>query len=153
MLSTEAKHGGFEMVQAKTFGPIPNPEIVVVGDNEFVIVPLPEINVQTPTPVVGVLAAMVGSGLVEHIVKLGPALAILGRSFTVSEQLDVVGGHAEVEMAHSKTFKPNPNPVIVVLGLNGEVTLPLPDTIVHTPKPIVGVLPAIKAFGELIQSV
>ena len=44
------------MVQAKTFVPKPNPVIEVVGDNELVIVPDPEIRVHTPVPTVAVFA-------------------------------------------------------------------------------------------------
>ncbi len=55
---TEAKQGAFEMVQAKTFAPIANPVIDVVGDNELVIVPEPDINDQVPTPTMAVLAVI-----------------------------------------------------------------------------------------------
>jgi hypothetical protein len=47
------------MVHAKTFDPVPKPVIVVDGDKEFVIVPEPEIKVQTPDPVNGLLADIV----------------------------------------------------------------------------------------------
>ena len=48
--------GALEIVQAKTFVPKPNPVIEVVGDNELVIVPDPEIRVHTPVPTVAVFA-------------------------------------------------------------------------------------------------
>ena len=54
------------MVQAKTFTPKPNPVIGVIGDNELLIVPLPEINDQVPTPTVAVLAAITVVGLLIH---------------------------------------------------------------------------------------
>ena len=58
----EGAQGLFEMVHAKTLFPKPNPVIEVVGEREFVIVPLPETNVQTPTPTVAVLAVMLVVG-------------------------------------------------------------------------------------------
>ena len=59
----EFAQGEFEIVQAKTFAPNPNPVIVVLGINEFVIVPDPEIRDQVPTPTVAVFAAMIVVGL------------------------------------------------------------------------------------------
>ncbi len=59
----DAVHGLFEMVQAKTFTPNPNPVIEVPGDNEFVIVPDPEISDQVPTPTVAVFAVITVVGL------------------------------------------------------------------------------------------
>ena len=51
------------MVQAKTFTPSPIPVIVVLGNNEFVIAPLPETNVHTPEPMPGKLADITAVGL------------------------------------------------------------------------------------------
>ena len=59
---TEGAHGAFEIVHAKTLLPKPSPVIEVVGEREFVIVPLPEINVQAPIPTNAVLADMVVVG-------------------------------------------------------------------------------------------
>lgn len=67
-METEGAQGEFEIVQLNTFTPTPNPVMVVVGDNELVIVPLPETNDQTPVPIVAVLAAIVTLELVEQIV-------------------------------------------------------------------------------------
>lgn len=58
-LETELAQGGFEIVQLKIFTPTPRPVIVVEADKEFVIVPEPEINVHTPVPTKGLLAAIV----------------------------------------------------------------------------------------------
>ena len=62
IFETEFPQGRFEMVQAKTFVPKPNAVMEVVGDNEFVIVPIPEIKVQTPVPLAGAFAAMIALG-------------------------------------------------------------------------------------------
>jgi len=47
------------MVHAKIVVPTPRPVMLVVGDREFVMVPLPETIVHTPVPLVAVFAAMV----------------------------------------------------------------------------------------------
>ena len=68
MFETEDAQGAFEMVHAKTFVPIPNPEIGVVGDNEFEIIPVPETKVHAPVPTVGVFALMVAVGTLKHTI-------------------------------------------------------------------------------------
>ena len=77
-LEMEAAHGAFEMVHSKTFVPRPRPVIEAVGDKELVIVPDPEINVQTPIPTVAVFAAIVAEGDEMQMVWLGPAFATVG---------------------------------------------------------------------------
>ncbi len=57
-----------EMVQAKTFGPVPNAVTNVVGETEFEIVPLPETKVQTPVPAAGVFAVIRALGLEAQMV-------------------------------------------------------------------------------------
>ena len=64
----EAKQGAFEIVQAKIFVPIASPVMDVVGDNEFVITPVPETKVQAPVPTVAVFAVMNVFGLLIQIV-------------------------------------------------------------------------------------
>ncbi len=46
----------------KTFVPKPNPVIEVVGESEFVIIPVPDINVHTPVPTPGEFAFMIVVG-------------------------------------------------------------------------------------------
>jgi hypothetical protein len=58
IVEVEDAHGGFEMVHAKTFVPIAKPVIEVVGERELVIVPDPEIKVQTPVPILAAFAVM-----------------------------------------------------------------------------------------------
>ena len=67
-MDTEGEHGEFEIVHAKTFVPKPKLVIEVVGDNELVIVPEPDTNVQTPFPTTGVLAAIVAIGTLKQTV-------------------------------------------------------------------------------------
>ena len=65
-LELDGAQGEFEMVQAKIFTPKAKPVIDVVGNNEFVIVPVPETKVQIPVPTVAVLAVMNVFGLLIH---------------------------------------------------------------------------------------
>jgi hypothetical protein len=47
----------FVVVQRKTFAPTDNPLTAEVGDVGVTIVPVPEINVHAPLPIVGVFPA------------------------------------------------------------------------------------------------
>lgn len=58
-LDVEGGHTPLVIDHLNTLFPTGKPVIVVVGDNEFVMVPPPEINDHVPTPTVAVLAAMV----------------------------------------------------------------------------------------------
>lgn len=62
MFETEGRHGELLIVHANTFTPKPNPVIEVVGDNELVIVPEPDIKLHVPVPTRAELAfiAVVG---------------------------------------------------------------------------------------------
>jgi len=55
------------MVHAKMFVPNPKLVIVVLGERELVMAPLPESIVQTPVPTVAVFAAMVAVGILLQI--------------------------------------------------------------------------------------
>ena len=70
------------MVQAKILFPKPKLVIFVVGESEFVIVPLPETNVQTPVPIAGEFAAITALALEIQMVWLGPATAAVGIGLT-----------------------------------------------------------------------
>ncbi len=67
--------------------------------------------------------------------------------------LEVEFAQGAFEIVHTKTFTPNPNPVIVVFALSEFVMVPLPDISDHVPTPTVAVLAAINVFGLEIQSV
>ena len=58
----EGAQGEFEIVHEKIFIPTASPVIVVVGDKELVIKPVPETNDHVPTPTVAVLAFMIVVG-------------------------------------------------------------------------------------------
>ncbi len=50
------------MVHAKTLFPNPKPVMDVVGESEFVIIPVPDTNVQAPVPTKGKFAFIVAIG-------------------------------------------------------------------------------------------
>mgnify|MGYP001576230106 CR=1 FL=1 len=75
---TDGEQGLFEMVHAKTLIPNPKPVMLVVGESELVIVPLPETKVQTPVPTAGKFAFIFAIGEEIQSVWLEPAFAIVG---------------------------------------------------------------------------
>lgn len=58
----EGAHGAFAIVQVKTLFPKPKLVMVVFGNNEFVMTPAPETNVQAPAPTAGKFPFMVVLG-------------------------------------------------------------------------------------------
>jgi hypothetical protein len=64
---TEFAQGGFEIVHLKTFAPKPNPVMLVDGDNEFVIVPAPEIRFHAPVPTTATFAPIVTPDVVQTV--------------------------------------------------------------------------------------
>jgi hypothetical protein len=143
---TSSKEGAqvpFVIVQRKIFEPTPRPVIGVVGDVGEEIVPVPEISVHVPVPVTGVFPAMVVVG--PQSVWLGPAAAVVGTGSRVIVTSSNDGGHVPFEMVQRKTFAPTLNPVTPDVGEFGEAIVPVPETSVHTPVPVVGVFPASEA--------
>ena len=65
MVTFEAEdaQGEFEIVHWKIFVPNPSPVMFVVGESEFVIIPLPEIKLHVPVPVTAEFAAIIVLGL------------------------------------------------------------------------------------------
>lgn len=69
-------------------------------------------------------------------------MAVVGGATPVTVTEDEEEGQGAFEMVHWKTFGPTPNPVKPDVGEEGVVIIPAPLTNVHTPIPVVGVLPA-----------
>lgn len=127
--------------------------IDVVGNNEFVIIPEPETNDQVPIPTVAVLAVITVVGEEIQSVCVMPAFATVGTSFTTSVTFETEDKHGIFEIVQANTLFPKPKPVMVEFGKVGLVIVPLPDTKVHIPVPMAGVLAVIVVVGEEIQSV
>lgn len=62
-MEVEDAQGGLAIVHANTFVPNPKPVMEVVGESEFVIVPLPDTNDHDPIPTNAVLAFIMALGL------------------------------------------------------------------------------------------
>ncbi len=82
-----------------------------------------------------------------------PAFATVGMSFTNNVTVETEAKQGALEIVQAKTFAPNANPVIDVVGDNEFVMVPEPETKVQTPTPTVAVFAVITVVGEEIQSV
>jgi hypothetical protein len=131
------------------------PVMVVVGELGEVIVPLPAIILQVPTPTVGALPDIVVLGVLTQIV-CDTGLVITAALGTSSTCIVVVASD-EVQtpllIIHCKVVVPTLMPVMVVVGEFGEVMVPLPAIILQVPTPTVGVLPDMVVLGVLTHIV
>lgn len=75
-----------------------NPLTVVVGFPVEMIVPVPDITDQSPVPTVGVFAVIIAE--LEHTVWLGPAMAVVAIVYTITEIVEVDGGHTPLVIVH-----------------------------------------------------
>jgi hypothetical protein len=153
IVEEEGEHGELEMVQANTFVPVASPVMAEVGEVELEITPVPETNVQTPLPTVGVLPAISVVGVEIHKVWSGPATDVVGSLLTLIVTLELDDAHGEFEIVHTITLLPVAKLVTVVVGELGVVIVPDPEAMVQIPVPTVGVFPPITALGEEIQTV
>ena len=144
-------HAPLVMLHSIMLAPNPKLVIVVFGEREFVIVPLPLITDHVPIPLVGVLAERVVEGEDIHNVWFDPAIALLGTRSICILIVDVLDPQMPLAIVHFKTFKPAPKPVTVLVSRVGVVILPLPKIIDHVPVPTRAVFPASTVVGELIH--
>jgi len=107
------------------------------------IVPLPPINVHTPVPAVGVLAAIVALELTQTVWS-GPAAAIEGKALTVMVTLDVDDEHGGLLIDQVNTETPGLILVNAEFLKSGFAMVPEPETKTHRPVPAVGLFPARK---------
>ena len=118
------------------------PVTVDVGEDGVVIVAIPDTTDQLPLPTVGVLPESVVLVTLQRLILL-PALAAVGGSAMVITTSSVDAPQAGLEMLQRKvTEVPTVKPVTVEVGDPGVVIVPVPDTTLHDPVPITGVLPA-----------
>ena len=96
---------------------------------------------QVPTPTNGVFPFKVVLPVLTHIVCDTPAFAIVGTSSVWMLIVAVELAQTPFAMLHCNIVVPTVNPVIVELGLFGEVTTPLPDNTLQVPTPTNGVFP------------
>ena len=100
------------------------------------------------------LAASVALGELIQTVWFVPALAILVAGSTMMViVLDVLEQVPALVMLHCKTFVPKLKLVTVEFAASELVMIPVPVITDQVPVPVVGVLAASVALGELIQTV
>ena len=139
-------------VQRSTFVPLAKPVTVLTGDNELVIVPLPEITDQVPMPALSVLAAKTVVGLPMQSVWFGPAIAVAGIWSTCILILEELV-QPPLLTVHLKILVPVPNAVTVLAAKPGLVIVPVPETNDQVPIPEVGEVAANTVVGVLAQIV
>ncbi len=136
------------IVQTNVLMPTDKPETAELGDAGLETVPVPETNVQFPTPITGVFPFKIE--IAEHSVESNPALEIVGNGSTYIATVSTDGRHVPFVVVQTNKFVPTLNPVTPELAKSGEVTAPLPETTVQLPVPIVGTFPLIVEFEEQI---
>jgi hypothetical protein len=121
----------FEIVQVKTFAPVDNPETEVVAEAVLLKIPVPEVIVQMPLPIIGVFAAKLV--LVAQICWLVPATETLGLASTVIETSSKTDPHEPLGIVQRNTETPASNPVIWEFADEGEAIVPDPEVLVQVP--------------------
>jgi hypothetical protein len=138
--SVDEVHDPLAIVHLNVFAPTPNPVTPDVALPGVVIVAVPDTTVHVPVPLVAVLPASVA--VEAQTVWSGPAAAVVGAADLVITTSSVDGVHPAPLIVHLKVAEPTTKPVTPDVGLVGVVTVAVPDTTVHEPVPLVGVLPA-----------
>lgn len=123
----------------KIFVPTLNPVTADVGELGVVGVPVPETKYQNPLPIIGLLPMK--AELDEQMYWSAPALATVGIGSTLMVIKSSEGAQVPFVIRHLKTFAPTLNPVTADVGEVGLVGTPVPETNVHNPLPMLGVLP------------
>jgi hypothetical protein len=145
----ELGHVPFETVHTKLFAPLLNPLTPLPGEEGFEIVAVPVATVQSPVPVVGVLAPSVAEEV--HKVCEVPALAVVGFTSLITVTVLLDEGQVPLEIVHTKLFVPVLSPVTPLVDEEGVVIVVVPLATDQSPVPVVGVFPVIVA--EEAQSV
>lgn len=70
-----------------------------------------------------------------------PAFDTVGMASTVIVTVSREGGQEPLVMVQMKRLAPTPRPVTAVFGKVAPLMVPLPDSSVHKPEPVTGVLP------------
>ena len=78
---------------------------------------------------------------------------MVGPGFTNIVILETEGAQGELVIVHANTFVPIVKPEIGEVGDNEFEIIPVPETKVHAPVPIVGAFAVIVAVGTLKQIV
>ena len=121
--------------------PAATPVIVVVADVLLVITALPLCTVHTPLPTNGTVAFIVKVLVLHWSMRATPASAVLGVASLVRLTSSNVLPQTPLLIVQRTTVVAV-TPVIVLVGEDGVVTVPVPLWIVHAPVPGAAALPA-----------
>ena len=101
-------------------------------------VPVPDTVLQEPVPVLGFVADKF-TAVPSQTVWLAPAEAVLGAASTVIVTSSVSSGHTPLLMVHlNVVLAPAVNPLTELVLLDGLSAVPVPDTVLQEPVPVVG---------------
>ena len=133
----------FVIVQRKVADePAVTPVTVVVAEDAVVIVAVPDTTLHAPVPVTGVFAAIVKVDVL-HCVISEPAADVVGAASLVMVISSVDVQVPFVIVQRNVADVPAVTPVTVVVTEDDVVIVAVPDTTLHDPVPVTGVLAAI----------
>jgi len=126
-----------DTVQVNTFVPTTKPLTALLNAEGLAIV-APDVVLQTPEPMVGLLPAKVD--VVKQVVWFVPATDTEGLASLLIVTELTLGVQLPLDIVQVKTFAPTVKPVTPEAGKVGFVIV-APDVVVHTPEPITAKLP------------
>ena len=143
IVSTEFGQTPLEIVQVSvSVLPDVNPVTPEVGLDGVVTVDEPKITAQVPIPITGVFPANVDVVTLQSVWS-APAAAVVGGSSTEMMTSSVDGTQEPLVIVQRKVAEvPITNPVTPEVGLDGVVTVTIPETTDQAPVPTAGVFPA-----------
>ena len=131
ILSKEAAHTPFEIVQRSTLFPTESPDTPDVGEVALSKIAVPEITDQRPVPINGTLP--LNKLTVEQIVWSVPAFAEVGEAWTIIETSSNTSAQAPPGMVQRKVFVPMESPETVVLARFASTKVPVPKITLQIP--------------------
>jgi len=149
-LSIDAAHTPLEIVQRKTLFPTESPDTPEVGEVALSKIPVLEITVQSPVPMVGEFAESVAT--VEQIVWSIPAFAAVGFSFTKIETSSNTSAQAPPGMVQRKVLVPVESADTEVLAKDALAKVPVPAITLHIP-PVTAVAASAELEEHIVWSV
>ncbi len=119
-------------------------KVDVALDGVVTLPPEPDIILQVPVPTDGLFPAKVTlvNPQVDDPVWSAPALAVVGFRLKTIITSSILAEHGLLLIVQRKMLVEPAVPVKGDVGLEGNITLPPPDIILHAPVPTVGVFPA-----------
>ena len=150
ILSKEAAHTPFEIVQRSTLFPTESPDTPDVGEVALSKIAVPEIMVQIPFPMDGEFAESVAT--VEQIVWSIPAFAVVGEAWTIIETSSKTSAQAPPGMVQRKVLVPVESADTEVLAKDALAKVPVPVITLHIP-PFVAVAASVVKLEQMVWSV